>query len=182
MKHFWTEDELIECFTFSHDELKLFANRSAPTRIGFAVLLKFFQCEGRFPGAPHEIPKSVIKYIAQQIDVPTEALSNYKWEGRTIESHRNQLRKLFGFREWSRRHLNELIAWLQSNILPEQFKHEQLKEAALSHLRDLKIEPPRTIPMERIVNSAMSSWEGNFFKNLSGASRARTSGQNHFPL
>ena len=37
----------------------------------------------------------------------------------------------------------------------------------MQHLRDLKIEPPGTITLDRITNSAMNSWEDNFFRNLS---------------
>lgn len=34
-------------FSLSFDEFDLLANKSGPTRLGFAVLLKFFQLEGR---------------------------------------------------------------------------------------------------------------------------------------
>ena len=166
MKQIWAEEELIECFTLSVDELELLVNKPAPTRIGFAALLKFFQYEGRFPLDQYEIPKPVIKYLARQIDVSREAFANYKWTGRSIRYHRAQIRKLLGFRKWSRRYLDELIGWLLIS-LPEQFKHEQLKEAALKHLRELKIEPPRTIALDRIINSAVNKWEENFFKVLS---------------
>lgn len=167
MRHIWTQEELIECFTLSFDELKLLEHKPAPTRIGLAALLKFFQHEGRFSRVKHEVPKSVITYIAKQVDVRPEAFLNYKWKGRSIRSHRAQIRKLLGFRKWSRRYLDELIAWLLSNTFPEQFKHEQLKEAALKHLRSLKIEPPRAVVLERIINSVVNIWEASFFKEVS---------------
>jgi TnpA family transposase len=168
MKHIWPEEELIEHFTLSLDERSLITNKSASLQIGFAILLKFFQYEGRFPVAKNEIPKPIIRYIARQIDVSEEAFLDYKWEGRSIRERRSQIRVLLGFRKWSHRYADELIQWLITNSLTEQFKYEQLKEAALKHLRDLKIEPPRVITLERLINSAVSRWEEIFFKNLSG--------------
>lgn len=65
--------------------------------------------------------------------------------------------------------MDDLIAWLQINCLPEHFRYEQLEVAAASRLQELKIEAPRTSTLERIVNSALSNWEQGFFKQLSGA-------------
>lgn len=47
-----------------YNEMKLIENKIGETRIGFAVLLKFFQNEARFP--TYKVPKAVIAYIAKQ--------------------------------------------------------------------------------------------------------------------
>jgi hypothetical protein len=47
-------------------------NKSGETRLGFAVLFKFFQYEARFPSHKFEAPKAVIQYIAKQIETPAE--------------------------------------------------------------------------------------------------------------
>ena len=46
-------------------------------------------------------------------------------------------------------------------------KFEQLKLAALTHLRELKIEPPTFLRIERIIRSALHSFEENFFNQIS---------------
>ena len=69
MKHLWAHEELIENFTLSPVERKLLANKTTVSKLGLAVLLKFFQYEGRFPRGRAEVPKAIIKYIADQIDV-----------------------------------------------------------------------------------------------------------------
>ena len=48
MKRTWTSEELLEHFTLLPDELVAFGNKSGATRLGFAVLLKCLQYEGRF--------------------------------------------------------------------------------------------------------------------------------------
>lgn len=49
VKQNWDLEELIEHFTVIPEEMRLLGNRYGGTRLGFAVLLKFFQYQGRFP-------------------------------------------------------------------------------------------------------------------------------------
>ncbi len=93
-----------------------------------------------------------------KFDVSARTFNDYKWKGRSIEAHRAQIRKLVGFRKWSREFTARLVEWLLCNIIPNQFKHEHLKSEVLDHLRYERIEPPAPITLERIVNSALSSW------------------------
>ena len=99
MKRQWESEELIEHFTLLEGERTLLANKTGATRLGFAVLLKCFALEARFPVKKQEIPKSVISYIALQVEVSAKEWREYKWSGRTIEYHRAQIRTFFGFRE-----------------------------------------------------------------------------------
>jgi len=60
MKRHWTTDDLIEHFTLLPAERTLLDPLcAAHTRLGFAVLLKSFQLDGRFPTTPHEVPAPV---------------------------------------------------------------------------------------------------------------------------
>ncbi|TBR56946.1 hypothetical protein B4U84_26280 [Westiellopsis prolifica IICB1] len=52
--------------------------------MGFAVLLKFFQLEGRFPTEKSDVPKPVIVYLAKQVSIPWEEYYAYDWQGRAI--------------------------------------------------------------------------------------------------
>lgn len=45
----WELEDLIECWTLDEAELGLLANKSGATRLGFALMLKFFEQEARFP-------------------------------------------------------------------------------------------------------------------------------------
>jgi hypothetical protein len=45
----WDLEELIECWTLDEEELALLANKSGATRLGFGLMLKFFELEARFP-------------------------------------------------------------------------------------------------------------------------------------
>src|SRR6266852_8606501 len=56
MRRDWQADELAVQWTLLPGERELLANKTGATRLGFAMLLKFFQCEARFPQSRQEVP------------------------------------------------------------------------------------------------------------------------------
>ncbi len=68
MKRLWSDDDLVAHFTLLPQDRQLLQNKTGATRLGFAVLLKCFQQEGRFP-ARHEIPFPVIRHLAEQLEL-----------------------------------------------------------------------------------------------------------------
>ncbi len=98
MKREWTDLEFAD-WTLLPSEAALLANKTGPTRLGFAVLLKFFQYAARFPFSMQEVPATAVAYIARQVGVPAEEFLRYDWEGRAVKYHRAQIRAFLGFRE-----------------------------------------------------------------------------------
>src|SRR6478609_9346008 len=72
MKRTWTPEELVAHWTLLPAELDLLGNKTGPTRLGFALLLKFFHLEARFPESKHELPRVVVAFVAQQVHVAAE--------------------------------------------------------------------------------------------------------------
>ncbi len=165
MKRQWEAEELIEHFTLLPHEQEMLptkGNTTAPNQLGFAVLLKFFQNEGRFPSQPHEVPKAVVTFIAKQLALPDEQYLQYNWTGRTIKHHRSQIRAVLGFREATLQDSQDLRAWLLQHVLPLDSQIEQLKDVVKERLRSLKIEPPTPEQVERLIRSATHTYEENF--------------------
>ena len=52
----WEPDELIDAWTLTGGDWDLIANKAGVTRLGFAVMLKFYEIEGRFPAYPRRGP------------------------------------------------------------------------------------------------------------------------------
>jgi len=77
----------------------MLGNKIGATRLGFAVLLKLFQTDGRFPRRPEDVSIAAVEALAFQVGVPAAAWQDYDWRGRTIEYHRAQIRAALGFRE-----------------------------------------------------------------------------------
>ncbi|MGL1358430.1 DUF4158 domain-containing protein, partial [Vibrio parahaemolyticus] len=70
MKRDWEIPELQDYWTLQPGELTLLTSRNDENRLGFALLLKFFQIEGRFPDSKTEIPRKCAAFVAEQIDIP----------------------------------------------------------------------------------------------------------------
>lgn len=166
MKRQWDSEELVEHFTLLADESILLDNLSGSNRLGFALLLKFFQIEAKFPLTKQEIPKSVVSYVAKQIDVSPRAIKEYSFSGRTIERHRSQIRQFFGFRETTVEDASELAKWLQEKVLAYDRQESHLQAAAYQRLRSLKLEPPSPDRMERLIRSAVHTCEETFCSTI----------------
>lgn len=163
MKRNWELDELIEHFTILPNEMKLVENKSAENKIGFAVLLKFFQNEARFPAHPFEVPKPVSAYLAKQIVCEPNLYAQYDWHGRTIKAHRRQIREFFEFREATVQDSHEVAQWLGQHVLPHNQEWESVKDAVYRRFRDLRVEPPTPDRVDRLMRSALHSYEEQFF-------------------
>ncbi len=167
MKKTWLPEELVEHWTLLPDELGLLTQKNDENRLGFAILLKFFQIHARFPENQCEIVVTVVNYVAKLLDISPEKYSEYDWQGRSIKYHRAQIREFFGFRAAKVSDARELINWLAEQALIYELKLEQLKVAAITRLRDLKLEPPTDSRLERIIRSALRNFESNFFESTS---------------
>ncbi len=166
MKRHWTPKDLESEWRLLPDERELLANKTGATRLGFAVLLKFFQIEGRFPMDPMEVPPVAVAHVAQQVGVAPEAWGDYPWDGRSIKYHRTNIRALAGFREAGVADGRALEVWLVKEGLEQEQRPERIREAAmeavLGRCRALRIEPPGPERLKRIVNDAVNRHESEF--------------------
>ena len=79
----WRDEALHIHWFLTTEEQELLSNKTPHGRLGFAVLLKHFQNEGRFPEHFKDVPHVVLMYLANQIDVPRSSLEDYALDGRT---------------------------------------------------------------------------------------------------
>jgi hypothetical protein len=162
MKQHWGTDELVEHWTLLPRETELLTNKTGATRLGFAVLLKFFQLEAYFPQHASAVPTVAVEFIAKQVKVAPEQFEQYQWRGRTIEYHRAQIRKLHGFRETTVDDAQALSHWLCEQVLPRERNAERLKSAIYNRCRELHLEPPTPERIDRVVRSAARTYEESF--------------------
>jgi Domain of unknown function (DUF4158) len=79
------EDELVGNWTLVGDELEQLSGRRGATKLGFALLLRFYAVHGRFPMGRSEIPNQAVAYVAKLVGVPAAERGLYEWDGRTRE-------------------------------------------------------------------------------------------------
>lgn len=80
------------------DDWDLVANKSGPTRLGFVLMLKFFDLEGRFSQFGEEFPRAAVDYMADLVKLPADDLAKYDLSSRSAKGHRTQIRDALGFR------------------------------------------------------------------------------------
>lgn len=138
------------------DERGLIAGKCGATRLGFALLLKFYTRLGRFPRGRTELPEAAVEFVAGQVGVEPAELGFYEWTGRTVEYHRAQIRAHLGFRECSVADAERLTEWLAGNVCEAERRPELVREELLVRCPSERIEPPAA---DRIVRSALHQAE-----------------------
>jgi len=156
----WAAEELVGSWTLVDDDWSLVANKTGATRLGFALLLKFFELEARFPVSAAEVPPAAVSYVADQVGCEATAFASYVWTGRSVERHRAQIRNAFGFREFSRGDEDKLADWLAAEVCPVESRDEQLHAALRVRCRAERLEPPGRA--DRILRSARARIERQF--------------------
>jgi hypothetical protein len=162
MREDWEPEELIACWTLDERDWRLLGNKTGATRLGFALLLKFFDLEGRFPTAIGELPASVVGYVARLVGVAAGDLEGYGWSRRTIEYHRARIRAARGFREATAADEERMVAWLADELCGVELDQRRLREDLLARFRERLIEPPGSSRLDRIIGSGRALFEREF--------------------
>ncbi len=153
------DDELIGNWTLAGDELEQLAGRRGATKLGFALLLRFYAVHGRFPAGRGEISDQAVAHVARLVDVSPDELGLYEWDGRTIKAHRADVRRYFGFRECSVADADKAAEWLAANVCEKERQADRVREELLAHLKGEGIEPPARDRVRRIIGTALRQAE-----------------------
>lgn len=162
-------EELVEHWTLLDDERDLIARKRGPTRLGFAVLLKFYVRHARFPAWQHEIPDDAVAFVAAQVEVPAELLVDYDWSGRTVRFHQMQIRRHLGTRECSVEDADKLTGWLASEVCERERRPDRVRGELLGRCRSERIEPPTAGRVDRLVRAGLHRAEVAMTTRIAGA-------------
>ncbi|MCH9662148.1 MAG: Tn3 family transposase [Gammaproteobacteria bacterium] len=177
MKVYWNVDEIIERFTLLPEEVSFLGSNDPHNQLGKALLLKFFQSEGRFPEDKNEFAPEIIEYVAQQLNLPSDVIKGYNWDGRTISDHRGQIREFLGFHPATIADQEALRNWLIEEVLPHEHRPVHLEELVYQHLREQQIEPPTKKQVERLIPSVLHQYEQSFFDAIAARLSKETKGK-----
>ena len=155
MKQFWHPDELAHHWTLSGEERALLANKTGATRLAFAILLKAFQYDGRFPEDREDVPHSIVAHLAQQGGVLPDVYAEMDWTGRSSRRHRGDILHHCGFRGFRAEDEPGLVDWLSARVVTLNPQAEAFKCAAYMHLRRLQVAPPPPERLRRVLRPAI---------------------------
>lgn len=150
-----TEPDLIRHYTLGPADLAVIARRRRPhNRLGFAIQL----CALRFPGrllSPGEVvPRQVLVFIAEQLDVDPDTLENYATRAPTRYDQLEALQSIYGFRTFTRPDQIEMARWLLPVALVTT-SGAVLAGLLLEELRRRAIAAPGPSVIERLVAAAL---------------------------
>ncbi|KAB2349126.1 DUF4158 domain-containing protein [Actinomadura rudentiformis] len=144
---------MISVWTLVKADWELIANKAGATQLGFSVMLKFCESEGRFPVYPEEVPQVAVEYVASLVEVDPASFAKYSWRGRTIKYHRAQIRKAYGTRPPTEANEDRCARWLAEEMCPTETSRERLAAALRERCRSEKVEPPTSGEVARVVAS-----------------------------
>lgn len=157
---------MIDRWTLVGDELDLMSGKRGATRLGFALMLRFYTERGRFPRGRSEIPDAAVEYVARQVGVERTEIAFYEWSGRTNRFHRNQIRGALGFRECTVADADAVVAWLVEHVTQVERSPDPVREHLLARCRAEHIEPPTVGRVDRMARSALHRGEELLFARV----------------
>lgn len=98
VKRDWDTEELIAHWTRVADDWQLLGTKTGATRLGFALVLKYFEIEGEFPRYGDQVPPAAVEFVAELVQVDPAEFAKYSFDNRTAKRHRTQVREVLGFR------------------------------------------------------------------------------------
>jgi len=173
----WEPEDLIGAWTLVEGDWKLIANKAGVTRLGFAVMLKFYEIEGRFPAYREEVPQAAVDYLGSLVKVAPALFAKYSWRGRTIEYHRAQIRKVYGTRPPTEDDEDRWARWLADELCPAETNRDRLAAAVRRRCRSEKVEPPTVGQVERVVASGCRQFDEAFAATVAGRLGPAVAGQ-----
>ena len=164
-----TPQELVESFTIMPSERELLGTKSGASRLGCAVLLKYFQCEGRFPASWHDVPREVIRHLAPSVGVSPDVYRHYDLDERLARYHKDQIRQWTGFRQGNATDAEAIKAWGCAHSRVDETTIPVLIDRLTERYKQLQIELPTPGRLERLAHSAAQTVEEQFFARLADA-------------
>ncbi|PIZ05248.1 MAG: Tn3 family transposase [Gammaproteobacteria bacterium CG_4_10_14_0_8_um_filter_38_16] len=154
-------------FNLNDDELTLAqAKNSDKNRLGFAILLKYFQLESHYPKDLKYIDTLMLTCIANQLNVSTSCIDDFDWEGRSTKRFRTEIRNLLGYKKATLDDVDKLKEWLIKNVFPNNVRKSQRIEHAYEYFQAQRIEPFTSKELMKYIQSAHQLFEQQLFDSI----------------
>lgn len=153
------ERDVVRHCTLTPEDLALIGvKRSAPNRLGYALLL----CALRHPGRALDVgevpPVPMVAYVAGQLGVDPATLAAYTGRPQTRREQLGDLMRRGGFRSFGRAEARTLVAWL-TPITQIGRRPSQLAGMLIDELRRQRILLPTPRVLELMIHHARARAE-----------------------
>lgn len=151
-------------YHLTDNELAVLPERTPRLRLGFAVMLLCLKYHGRWPSSIDDIPCDLLETVADQLSISERQMEFYDLAGRSAERHRGEIRALLGWRQPTAADGPKLTQWLVTYL--ENNPAAYLQDVVITHLHQLKIEPPAPERLRRLIHSAVHEYETRLYEKI----------------
>lgn len=139
-----------------------------------AVILKFFQTEGRYPTKKDLIDPLLIAGIAHQLEVSIISSNEITTENRTTIRLRRKIRDFLGLSIAKQKDMEKFIHWLMiyTNNEPHTLPH--YREKSYQFFKDNHLEPLKPTRLENLIRLTVRQFEKQFLSRISQELSAET--------
>ena len=146
--------ELVRHYTLSDvDIAKIQHCRGDHNRLGYALMLCYLRYPGRPLHATERPPAALVAFVAEQIDVPPDAIDDYLASEQTRRRHAAELQERLRLRPFGTRPAAELASWLLPHAI-ENDRLAHLAELVMEECRQRRIIVPQPRRLERLCIEA----------------------------
>lgn len=168
-----TDADCIVYFTLTPADMEIISSRRGEeNRLGMALLLCSLRYLGYFPASINHIPKNVVAFVANQLQLPPIVLADYADRDETRREHLPLLMHHLDFRRVQSSDRKSLIVWLGERAL-EHDRPSLLLQQACERLYRLRLVRPAITTMEELVADARQWAEAKTIETLVNPLSAR---------
>jgi hypothetical protein len=135
------------------DWMLVSSGRGAHNRLGLAVQLCTVRWLGFCPDRLGEAPRPAVEFLAQQLNLPVDALALYGRRPQTRTTHLQMVLKHLGFKTAAPQDMRRLTRWLSEQAIDWSEPRHGL-QLVIQKLRDESIVRPGITRLERLVIAA----------------------------
>ncbi len=159
-----SEYEIAKYYTFSTYDIDIInKHRRDYNRLGFAVQLALLRNPGWSLISINNIPESVLDYIAEQIKVNPKEFELYAQRENTRLEHLQEIRELYGFKNYTDQHTQCLI----QTLLPYAIENDNvisLIKLSINKIRKQKVILPGITTIEKVVSEVITKADEEFIE------------------
>jgi hypothetical protein len=168
---------MLRHYTLADDDLEAVRTRRRPqNKFGFGLQLCALRYLGLLLGFSEQIPGPVAKFIAAQLGLNPDDLTDYAAREETRREHLAAGRKIYGFKMFNGKGARDLKVWLEQAALTARTNGD-LARSFINQCRLTSTIPPGITVIERLCADALVNderqTETSIAAQLDGATRDR---------
>ena len=153
-------------YSLSAQDFKLCKTKKTKRNcLAFGVLLSYFKTHNQFPVRENFPIKAVID-ISKNLNIDPIHADDFKWDGRTAERYRQEIRDYLGYRVANNKDVEILTSFLIDELISIGSSDLVLLEQSRLYFAKHKIETVSNEQLEDYISAAISKFEQRFLQQI----------------